>query len=256
MVYMILAMILNFLVDYLLLLGTNSLSGFQPSYMRSVLGAGVGSLYALGCLISGFSFLNNLFWRAVSLILVSMTAFGLNGSAVRRGAVFVLLRMALGGLASASNQDNAGMLILCAVVLFLLCRISFPHSIGNEKYVNVELFHKDGKLKLIALRDTGNLLRDPVTGEQILIAGADVGRELLGLSDHQLSHPADTVLSGVIPGLRLVPYHTVGHPSGMMLALRVEKAKIGNSYISPLVAFAPDILGRGEVYRMLTGGNV
>ncbi len=256
MVYMNLVLILNFLVDYLLLLGTNSLSGFPLCFGRSALAAGVGSLYALACLLPGFAFLGNLLWRIVSLILVSMTAFGLNRSAVRRGAVFVLLSMALGGLASASNQNNGGVLILCAAALFLLCRISFPNAIGKEEYVNVELSYNDEKLKLVALRDTGNMLRDPMTGEQVWVAGADVGRQLLGLSDYQLSHPVETIASGVIPGLRLIPYHSVGQPTGMMLALRFENTKIENSFKSPLVAFAPNVLGRGEVYRMLTGGNV
>ena len=148
------------------------------------------------------------------------------------------------------------MLILWALVLFLLCRISFPGAAGKEEYVNVELSHCDRRLHLIALRDTGNMLRDPVTGEQVWVAGADVGRQLLGLSDYQLSHPLETITSGVIPGLRLIPYHSVGQPGGLMLALRFHNAKIGNSFKSPLVAFAPNVLGRGEVYRMLTGGNV
>ena len=256
LVYMDLVLILNFLVDYLLLLGTNSLSGFPLCFARSALGAAIGSLYALGCMIPGFAFLGNLLWRIVCLVLISMTAFGLNRSAVRRGAVFVLLSMALGGLACASNQNNAGMLILCALALFLLCRISFPNSIGQEEYVNVELSHNDKKLKLVALRDTGNLLRDPVTGETILVAGADVGRQLLGLTDEHLAHPVETMASGVIPGLRLIPYHGVGQPGGLMLALRFQNARIGDSYKSPLVAFAPNVLGRGKVYRMLTGGNV
>ena len=146
--------------------------------------------------------------------------------------------------------------MLCAFALFFLCRISFPNTIDKPKYIDVELSRDGEKVKLVALRDTGNLLQDPMTGESVLIAGADVGRQMLGLSDYQLSHPVETMASGVIRGLRLIPYHTVGQENGMMLALRFENAKIGNSYKSPLVAFAPNVLGRGEVYRMLTGGNV
>lgn len=254
--YMDLVLILNFMVDFLLLLGTNSLSGFQPCYGRAALGAGVGSLYTLGCVTPELYFLGNMIWRIVSLVLISVATFGFNRTAIRRGGVFVLLRMALKGLASASNQNNIGMLMLCAFALFFLCRISFPNTIDKPKYIDVELSRDGEKVKLVALRDTGNLLQDPMTGESVLIAGADVGRQMLGLSDYQLSHPVETMASGVIRGLRLIPYHTVGQENGMMLALRFENAKIGNSYKSPLVAFAPNVLGRGEVYRMLTGGNV
>ena len=48
--YLDLLMLINFLVDYLLLLGTNRLSGF-PSDHRRLLGASlVGALYS-GCLL-------------------------------------------------------------------------------------------------------------------------------------------------------------------------------------------------------------
>ena len=101
---------------------------------------------------------------------------------------------------------------------------------------------------------TGNCLRDPLTGEQVLVAGADVGERLLGLTEHQLRHPVETMASGVIAGLRLIPYRAVGQPGSMLLALRIPGARIGNAAANPMVAFAPEELGRGDVYQMLTGG--
>ena len=112
----------------------------------------------------------------------------------------------------------------------------------------------DREMNILALKDTGNTLRDPLTGEQVLVAGADVGKELLGLTPHQLQNPVETV--GRIPGLRLIPYHAVGQPGSMLLALRIQNAQIGNRKAQPLVAFAPQVLARGELYQMLTGGVV
>ena len=97
---------------------------------------------------------------------------------------------------------------------------------------------------------------DPLTGEQVLVAGADVAAELLGLTEEQLQHPVETLARGLMPGLRLVPYRAVGQPGGMLLALRLPGAVIGKRKTDPLVAFAPQELGRGEAYRMLTGGAV
>ena len=61
---------------------------------------------------------------------------------------------------------------------------------------------------------------------------------------------------GVIPGLRLVPYRTVGNDSGMLLALRIPKVKIGTWQGSSLVAFAPEGLQPGEEYQALIGGHI
>ena len=55
-VYLDLVMGLNFLVDFLLLLGTNRLSGFPLRASRCALGALLGSVYSGACLLpaSGF----------------------------------------------------------------------------------------------------------------------------------------------------------------------------------------------------------
>lgn len=256
LVYLDLVVILNFLVDYLLILGTNRLAGYPTSYGKSALASLLGALYGGACLLPGFSFLSNMLWRAVSLAVMACIAFGINRSAVQRGAVFVLLSMALGGIATGFGKGGFWVLVLSALLMWLLCRVSFRGGTGQREYIPVELSWEGRKISLIALRDTGNTLRDPLTGEQVLVAGADVGMELLGLTEHQLRHPVETLASGMLPGMRLIPYHAVGQPGSMLPAVRFRNVKIGNTYEDPLVAFAPEVLARGAVYRMLTGGAV
>ena len=255
-IYLDLVIILNFLVDYLLLLGTNRLAGFPPGYGKSALAALLGCVYAAGCLMPGLSFLGNTLWRAVSLAFMAGIAFGWNRSGVQRGAVFLLLSMALGGIAVGFGGSSFGVLTASALGLWVLCRVSFRGGLGQREYVPVELAWKDRKVRLTALRDTGNQLRDPLTGEQVLVAGGDVAEELLGLSAQQLRHPVELLKAGDFPSLRLIPYHAVGQKGSLLPALRLRGAKIGNTYADPLVAFAPEALAKGSVYRMLTGGVV
>ncbi|MBQ9148991.1 MAG: sigma-E processing peptidase SpoIIGA [Oscillospiraceae bacterium] len=255
-IYLDLVILLNFLVDFLLLLGTNRLAGFPPGGTRAAMAASLGAIYSALCLLPGMAFLGEILWRMVFLGLMAVAAFGWNRSAMQRGAVFVLLSMALGGLAMGFGTGSFLVLVLAAGGLWLLCRVSFRGSVGQREYIPVELHYGDRKVSLIALRDTGNTLRDPLTGEQVLVAGADVAEELMGLTGHQLRHPVETLALGGIPGMRLIPYRAVGQPGSMLLAVRFEDAVIGKERGNPLVAFAPEVLGRGEVYRMLTGGAV
>lgn len=255
-VYLDGVMILNFLVDLLLILGTNRLTGYPPGYRRAMLAAGLGAIYAGAAFVPGFRFLGSVFWRIMFLGLISMLAFGLDLSAVRRGAIFLLLSMALGGIASGIGLPDFGGLCICALLLWLLCRMGFAGGAGQREYVQVQLRWNGRRVQLLALKDSGNLLRDPLTGESVLICGADVGEELLGLSRSCFSDPAATLASGAIPGLRLLPYRTVGQTGTMMLALRLKGAVIGGRRSDPLVAFAPQEIGTGTCYRMLTGGNV
>lgn len=255
-VYVDLVAILNFIVDFLLILGTNRLSGFPPGYGRSALAAALGGIYGGVCILSEFHFLGNVFWRIVCLCLMAGIAFGWNRSAIQRCGIFVLLSMSLGGIAIGFGKGSAAMLLLSAALTWLLCGISFRGSVGEREYIPVKLCWEGKEMNVIALKDTGNTLQDPLTGERVLVAGADVGEQLLGLSPHQLLHPVETLASGGVAGLRLIPYHAVGQPGAMLLAVRFQEAKIGNKKASPLVAFAPQEIARGEMYQMLTGGVV
>ena len=255
MVYADVVMGLNFLVDFLLLLGTDRLAGFPVAAGRAAAGAALGAVYSGVCLLPGFRFLGNWLWRTVFLCLMAVIAFGVNRSAVRRGLIFLVLSMALGGIALGMGRPDRTGVVLAAAGLWLVCRYGL-RTVGEQTYVPVELTHQGRTLKLLALRDTGNTLRDPLTGEQVLVAGADVAQELLGLTGEQLLHPVETLARGALPGLRLVPYRAVGQPGGMLLALRFPGAVIGKNRGDPLVACAPQELGKGEVYRMLTGGAV
>lgn len=253
-IYLDLVVILNFLVDFLLLVGSNRLAGYPNGVKRCLASGLLGGLYAGACVLPGFHFLGNGLWRVVSLVLMGGTAFGWNRGGLQRGAVFLLLSMALGGVAAGLNTRSFWTLAGAGVMICILCRMGFQG--GQKEYVPIELNWNGRKMSLVALRDTGNTLRDPVTGEPVLVAGADVAQKLLGLTAYQLAHPVETLASGGVPGIRLIPYHAVGQPGGLMVALRFHGAKIGNTYRDPLVAFAPEVLARGEVYQMLTGGAI
>lgn len=255
-VYLDLVVLLNFLVDFLLLLGTNRLAGFPAAVNRALPAAALGGIYSGACLLPGFRFLGNTLWRLVSLAGMAVTAFGWNRSALKRGGVFVLLSMALGGIAMSFSSSNFPALILAAGGMWLLCRVAFGGSVGEREYVPVVLTYGTNKVSVIALRDSGNTLRDPVTGEQVLVISQEVAGKLTGLTQAQLRTPLETLARRPLPGLRLIPYRAVGRSGGMLLAMRFEQVKIGSRTQSAVVAFAPEGLGEGQVYQALTGGAV
>ena len=254
-IYLDLVVALNFAVDFLLLIGTNRLTGFPPSFRNSALGAAVGGIYGGACILPGFRFLGNGIWRLVFLFLVGSLAFGWNRSAIRRSSVFVILNMALGGIAVGTGVRSFFGVLFCGTFLWMLCRSGLPLA-ENPQYIPAELNWKGNWVKLFALRDTGNTLSDPITGEQVLVCGADVAEELLGVSRTRFRDPVEIVASGIIPGLRLIPYRSVGKSNGMLPAIRLEDAVIGGVSKKPLVAFAPEEIAKGQVYRMLTGGTI
>ena len=95
-IYLDLVVILNFVVDFLLLLGTNRLSGFPAAARRAAAAAALGALYSGVCMLPRLRFLGGLVWRTVSLAGMAVIAFGWGKSAWKRSGVFVILSMALG----------------------------------------------------------------------------------------------------------------------------------------------------------------
>lgn len=253
-VYVDLVALVNFSVDFLLLLGTNRLCGYPPGWGRTALAAAVGGIYGGMCLVPGFHFLGNTLWRIVSLAVISWIAFGFSRSALRRGVVFVLLSMALGGIALGVGTGGFWSLIAAAACVSLMCVVGFREKIGSVCYVPVELSYSGKHMRLTALCDTGNTLKDPITGRPVLVVDGKAAQQLTGLTKQQLQSPVEAIDQAPLPGLRLIPYRAVGQPGGLLLALRLQDVKIGKWRGSSLVAFAPDTLGSEGAYQALTGG--
>ena len=249
--YFYLTILLSFLVDFLLLMGANRLAGFPHAPLRCALAAGISGIYGGLCLKYPFLGMSLLHFGVLTLI--SAVAYGISKTMLRRGVLFILLRLAVGGIASGSR----GMSVLAAAaVVMLLCLLGFGGRAYGREYIPVELCYNGKKLRLLALRDTGNMLRDPITGQAVLVVDAAAGQALLGLSLEQLADPIGAVASASVPGLRLLPYRSIGSPQGMLAAIRLENTKIGDYRGSTVVAFAPQKLDREGIYRGLTGGIV
>ena len=256
-VYLDLVILINFLVDFFLLLGTNRICGYPSALGRVALAGAVGGIYGGACLLPGLSrFLGNTLWRIVSLCIISVIAFGFAKETVRKSVVFILLSMALGGIATGFGKGNFWSLIASAAGVCLMCAIGFREKIGAIAYIPLELTYKDVHLRLTAIQDTGNTLKDPVTGDSVIVIGLQDAIKLTGLTKEQLENPVSAVAGAAVPGLRLIPYRTVGQSQGMLLALRIPCVRIGSWQGSRLIAFSPQELGSKGTYQALTGGVI
>ena len=250
--YALTVVILRFIVDLLLLLGASRLCRYPVQAVRCILGAAIGALYSGACILPGVSFLGAFSWRSIFIALTCWCAFGVSKSGLQGGVVFWLLQMALGGVAGGMERENIWGLALVSVGISALFMLVFRGGIGSERYVPVELCYADRQMKITALYDTGNTLTDPISGLPVLVVGADAAQKLTGLTREQLRKPVESV--GSIPGLRLIPYKTIGEGSGFLLGLRLKEVRIGSRWGSRVVAFAPECVGSEGTYQALAGG--
>lgn len=255
-VYVDLVIVLNATVDFLLLLSVNRLTGYASKIMRCIIGAAIGGIYGGVCICPGLFFLQKWYWCVAVLGIVTSVSFGVKISAVRRGALFVLLSMTLGGIAAGLNSASIIPLTLAASAIFLLCTVGVADPVRGIKYVNVELRWKGKMYPLKALLDTGNTLKDPVSGSQVLVVNPQVAFELFQLTRKQLHNPIQTMQTAGIYGLRLIPYRSVGNPNGMLLGVCVDSIAVNGQAIGKIIAFSPEDFGNGCCYQALTGGII
>lgn len=249
--YFFLTILLNILVDFLLLMGANRLAGFPHSPLRCAAAAGVAGIYA--GLSLEFPAVGAGFCRLLAMAVTCAIAYGLSKTTLRKGVLYGLLRLAVLGVSSGSR--GVGLLVAAAVV-GVMCLLGFGNRAYGKEYIPVELCYEGKKLRLLALRDTGNTLRDPISGQGVLVVDAAAGEALLGLTLEQMEDPILAVSAATIPGLRLLPYRSIGSPRGMLAAIRLQNTRVGNFRGSTLVAFAPQKLDSQGIYRGLTGGNL
>lgn len=253
-IYADVVMGLNFGVDFLLLCASNRLCGHAYGWRRAALAAGVGSIYGALCLICRYGIFDSEWLHLLVLAFMALIAFGFSGSALRRGVVFLLLSMALGGTVYLMGSDSFWGILASGACVMGLCAAGFRGGVGGKRFAPVELKYGDTCLRITALLDTGNDLSDPITGQSVLIVDRRVAHRLTGLSQEQLNDPVEAM--GLLPGLRLIPYKTVGNPGGLLLGMKLPDVKIGGSVGGRLVAFAPDVFSSDGEYEALTGGII
>ena len=234
---MIGVMLMTSVVDILLLLAAGLMQGGEIRYGRAILGGLISGVLAQGA-IAG-----KLFWRIAGRWMGVIVASGLSWSAIGKGFIFMGLQMFV--LALTGGYWMITFLGFAAILILWIL------SGRGADLIPVELSYMGKTLHITALRDTGNQLRDPITGRQVLIVGADIAGKLTGFSPAALEDPVKTM--GAIPGLRLIPYRTVGN-TGFLLALKLSDVKIGNRQGHTVVAFSPLVLG--SKYQALTGGSI
>ena len=195
-------MLLHAVVQGLLMAGSARLARTFVPWDLLLLGSIIGGLYSGLCLLRVMWVLATGPFRLLAFCLMSIVAFGARAEAVRCGAIFLLLNLALEGMVNGLGQSSLLHCIGALVSLALLCLLGFYNRKAKDTPFNVELSYGERKIEITALQDTGNLLTDPLTGQSVLIVDATTATNLTGLTAKQLSRPTETMVSGHLPGLR------------------------------------------------------
>ena len=184
------AFLLNGAVDYLLLICAAKLGGGRIARLRLLAAALFGGLYAAATLFAPLGVLQGLPMKLISLVVMLLIAFGVSRETLRTGLLFLAAVCAFAGAAVLAAQlFGTGVLVLpggtfyavsvlglllLAGLLYMLCYTVFSCTAQHGGEIrSMTLLYGANHAPVRALHDTGCTLRDPMTGERVLVAEAD-----------------------------------------------------------------------------------
>lgn len=210
--------LVNFLMDYILLLLVRKMLRSTATHRNIFLGAIVGAL--LTCIVIILP-IKSEFWKYIIfhlLVNTCMIRVGLKVRGIRGfGKAMILLYISailVGGiLESVSQYVKAASLFLFFAIggyysaLFLW---NFIEQLlrWNQYHCRLEIFVGEKHYEANGMIDTGNSLYDPITGRPVSILKKELGEQILKETKRELIY---------------VPYKSIGKEAGVLRAFSVDK---------------------------------
>lgn len=275
--YIDMVFVTNLLMDYILLRIVGRLCRCKGSWLRCLLGAGVGAAFSCAALL-----IPGEVWLPVSILVhggcaVAMLRIGYGlkkGSLLAKGVLALYLTAFLcGGFWEAVRKDgptSVQAFLLAALGTYLggtaLVYLSDSLRTRMKNLYPITLSYQGKVQSAYGFYDTGNLLSEPVSGEPVSIAKPEfieaiLSTELTGKLKHLKENPGE-LLSTDLAGLQphYLSCRTVGG-DGLLLAIRLDDLCIHTPrevvHISrPVFALSFEPSALGNEYKVLLNSRL
>jgi len=227
-VYLDLLLILNFFLDFILLLGVSILLKRKVKLKRIAFGAFTGMISFLVLVIS-FNSMQLLIFKFLTGLLMVIVTFGIKDMKYLLNNIYYLytLSIVLGGalyLIKNNNFINYLYVLILIPPIIIYFYIKQQRTLKNKysNYYNVTIYLNNIPITLTGYLDTGNSLEDPYFKRPIIIVSRNY------LENYRIEKKF------------LVPYTTVSSNS-LMECFKPDKIVInGNSYNKVLVGISEE----------------
>ncbi|MBQ7383811.1 MAG: sigma-E processing peptidase SpoIIGA [Clostridia bacterium] len=273
-VYVDLLFLINFSMDFLCFFLCAKLLGRKLSLGRAFLSSAIGGIYANAALFISVGKLLSLLIDLLVCAVMCAVAFYKRGK-VRSLPLYILvyfaISMALGGFMTAifnllnraelpleqgsSDGISVWMFALLAAVSALITLFGgrFFRKKAGQRNADIEITYRGKRVKLRGMSDSGNLLREPISGKPCIIA--DIGalepiipRRLTNAARKKDAHALGDIPREDAKNIRIVPIKTAGG-EGILFALRADTVTLdsgkGAECVDALVALS-DISGSAD----------
>ncbi len=259
-IYIDIIIVENLIMNYIILYATGLISKSEISYLKIFLASLIGAVYAIMEYISKLSIYSNIFVKIIlSVIIVFIAFYPRNLKKLGKQLIlFYLTTFTFGGVATyliyvlkpqniiIKNGMYVGTYILKVIfigailgTIILITAFKFAKSKITKKdmlcKVRIKLNGKE--ILLNTMVDTGNMLKEPLTGNPVVVVEKT---SLYDLMPKEILNNTESILGGdfekipenikneYISRLKIIPFSSLGKQNGMLMGIKPEELEVIN----------------------------
>ena len=258
-IYLDVVLIENLCMNYIILFATGYLLKIKVNHIRLLLSGLIGGIYSILAYMEVLEIYSNFFMKIIlSIIMVYIAYYAKNIKQLSKQLVFFYLTsFVFGGCAFAllyfikpqeilmKNGTYVGtyplkITILGGIVGFVITVIAIKlvKTKFNKKdmFRQISIYFGEKNTQTIALLDTGNMLKDPITSMSVIVVEKEVLKSIL---PEIILNNLNKIIGGDVPKeiyedenlqyitkFRVIPFSSIGKENGMLLGFKANKIMI------------------------------
>ena len=259
-IYIDIIIVENLIMNYIILYATGLISKSKISHLRIFFASAIGAIYAIMGYISKLSIYSNMLVKIIlSIIIVFIAFYPQNVKKLCKQLVlFYLTTFTFGGVATyliyvlkpqnivIKNGMYVGTYVLKVIfigaivgTIILIMAFKFAKNKITKKdmicKVKIQLNGKE--IVLDTMVDTGNMLKEPLTGNPVVVVEKT---SLYDLMPKEILNNTESILGGdfekipedikneYISRLKIIPFSSLGKQNGMLIGIKPEKLEVIN----------------------------
>lgn len=246
-VYLDIILIENILMNYIILFATGVIQKVQMKQIRLIISSSFGGMYAILSYLNVIPIYSSFFMKILLSIIMIYIAFSVQNlkKLLKSVLLFYLSSFVMGGCALALlyvvSPENImfknGVLvgtypmkitIIAGIVGFTVIQVAF--SINKRQLKKKDMFAKleisinKRRAEFKAYIDSGNMLKEPITKEPVIIVEKEKLQNLANIDLEQI-WGGDTLNENKLK-FRIIPFNSIGNQNGMLVGIKPDFVKI------------------------------
>lgn len=288
-IYLDIVLVENLCMNYIILYATGIIYKTKTKVLRLILASLIGAIYAVLAYMQVLEIYSNLLLKFLLSIGMVYLAFAPKTFKIlgKQLLIFYLTSFVFGGVAFAllyfvKPQDifmKNGLYIgtypikivaLGAIVGFCILKSTFKMIKGKltrkELFCKILLRMEEREVTVTAMIDTGNLLKEPITGTPVMVVEK---QSLIEILPNEVLENLTSILQGnqnielgeYASKFRVIPFSSLGKQNGLLLGIKMDEVEIITEedmipVPNVIVGISNDALTKNGLYTALVGLDI